>query len=248
MLFRSFVGEPPSPETLPGEGDTIGVLPDDAVVETKDISPTEDASTRPALDVLTNSPEEAPAATASLTEAQPSPEAPPADHSFAPPAIALPEARWPFRTAILLLSLTLVGQLVFFFRGEIAAAAPSLRPLMGGISQVAGTTLPLPANIEKVSIEAADLQADPKRADALLLQATLRNRAGYAQRYPLLELTLTDADDQAIARRVFPPDEYLPPDIPTSQAFGEGSERPIRLWLSTGRISAAGYRLYVFYP
>lgn len=157
-------------------------------------------------------------------------------------------ARWPFVLAAVLLLLTLAGQLLFRFRSEVAITAPSLRPVLEAFSQALNVDLPLPRHVELVSIEASDLQNDAARGNLLVLNATLRNRANYGQAYPSLELSLTDTADAAIARRVFPPSEYLSPKTPADQPFKANSDLAVRLWIEARDISAAGYRLYVFYP
>jgi predicted Zn finger-like uncharacterized protein len=165
--------------------------------------------------------------------------------------IALPEekaARWPFVLVTLLLTLALAGQLVFHFRSELVIAAPDLRPAVEAFCRLLDADIPLPRRAELVSIEASDLQADPSRANLLVLNATLRNRAAFGQAYPSLELSLTDTQDTAIARRVFSPSEYLSAKFPVSEPFAANADIPVRLWIEAKNISAAGYRLYVFYP
>jgi predicted Zn finger-like uncharacterized protein len=154
----------------------------------------------------------------------------------------------PFLLVALLLTLALAGQLTFRFRSEIAIAVPGLRPALQAMSEALGTDIPLSRHAELISIETSDLQADPTRSNLLILQATLRNRAGYAQAYPLLELSLTDTLDSPIARRVFQPTEYLSPQPPPGQAFPANTDIAVRLWVEAREINAAGYRLYVFYP
>lgn len=156
--------------------------------------------------------------------------------------------RWPFTLAAVLLILALAGQVVFHFRSELAITAPSLRPALEVFSQVFDADLPLPRHVELVSIEASDLQNDPAHGNLLVLNATLRNRAAYEQAYPSLELSLTDTADGAIARRVFLPAEYLSAKIPADQPFKANSDLAVRLWIEARDVSAAGYRLYVFYP
>lgn len=157
-------------------------------------------------------------------------------------------ARWPFTVAALLLVAALAGQLVFRFRSEIAVTLPSLRPALELLCRAFDADIPLPRHVELVSIETSDLQADPARGNLLVLNATLRNRANYGQAYPSLELSLTDTQDVAIARRVFAPTEYLPAKIPAGQPFAANSDIGVHLWIEAKEISAAGYRLYVFYP
>ncbi len=157
-------------------------------------------------------------------------------------------ARWPFVLTALLLLLVLAGQLVFHFRSEVVIAAPGLRPVLEAASKALGFQIPLPRRAELLSIETSDLQTDPARSNLLTLQATLRNQAGYGQAYPFLELSLTDTQDNAIARRVFRASDYLPPTILPDQAFPAHSDITVRLWIEAKDMSAAGYRLYVFYP
>lgn len=156
--------------------------------------------------------------------------------------------RWPFVLVALLLVLALAGQVVFHFRSELATTMPSLRPWLTSASQALGSDLPLPRHVELVSIEVSDLQNDPAHGNLLVLNATLRNRAAYGQAYPSLELSLTDTQDAAVARRVFSPTEYLPSKTPANQPFAANSDLTVRLWIEAKDIAAAGYRLYVFYP
>ena len=164
---------------------------------------------------------------------------------------SLPEektTRWPFVLVAVLLVVCLAGQLVFHYRGEFAVAMPSMRPALEWLSRSFGVELPLPHHVELVSIETSDLQADPARGNLLALNATLRNQANYGQAYPSLELSLTDTSDAAIARRVFRPAEYLPQNLQDSKIFAASSEIVVHLWIEAKDVSAAGYRLYVFYP
>lgn len=165
--------------------------------------------------------------------------------------VALPSdrpSRWPFTVAAALLALALAGQVVFHFRSELAVFAPSLRPALEAFSLALGSPLPLPAHVELVGIETSDLQTDPERGNLLVLNATLRNRAPYGQAYPSLELSLTDTQDVAIARRVFAPGDYLPAKTSADQPFPGNSDVAIRLWIEAKDLHAAGYRLFVFYP
>lgn len=150
----------------------------------------------------------------------------------------------------LFLVLLLIAQLTFLWRSEIAVAWPGSQPTLAAFSEILGSEMPLPRKADLVSIEASDLQNEPGRNRVLVLQTTLRNRASFAQAYPALELTLTDARDQPLTRRVFLADEYLPASVVADPSFPANGELEIRLWLEAKDIdaAAAGYRLYVFYP
>lgn len=166
-----------------------------------------------------------------------------------PESLAVPPRRtvWPLVLAATLLVGALLGQAAHYFRSELVVAAPALRPLLVTACAALDCDLPLPRNTDLVSIEASDLQADPAQGGALVLAATLKNRAAYAQAWPLLELTLTDVQDSALLRRVLQPADYLPAKADPT-VFPPNGEIGIRLWLEAKDIAAAGYRLYVFYP
>ena len=80
-----------------------------------------------------------------------------------------------------------------------------------------------------------------------MLSTTLRNESAVAQAYPHLELTLTNALDRAVARRVFTPQEWLPADAPTD-GFGARKELEVSVSFTAEGLDASGYRLYVFHP
>lgn len=151
-------------------------------------------------------------------------------------------AVWPFVIVALLLLAVLLGQLLYHFRTEVVQRWPTSSALF----EFAAVNVPLPRNSELVSIEASDLQSDNVRG-LLILQATLHNRASYAQVWPALELTLTDTNDAVVSRRVLMAADYLPPAIDPA-AFPANGETAIKLWIEANNIGAAGYRLYVFYP
>ncbi len=149
---------------------------------------------------------------------------------------------WPFVMVGLLLLVVLLGQLLYYFRTEMVQRWPSSVALFS----LAAVDVPLPQNSELVAIEASDLQSDNARG-LFVLQATLHNRAAYAQAWPALELTLTDTNDTVVSRRVLVAADYLPPATDPA-AFPANGETAIKLWVEAKEIGAAGYRLYIFYP
>ncbi len=149
---------------------------------------------------------------------------------------------WPFVLVSILLALALLGQLAIHYRGELVLRLPDAAKLY----QLLEIDIPLPRHSELVAIETSDLQSDNARG-MFVLNATLRNRATYAQEWPALELTLTDTNDAVVARRVMFAGDYLPPAAP-ADAFPANGETAVRLWVEARNIGAAGYRLYIFYP
>ena len=162
-----------------------------------------------------------------------------------------PPPRWR-RLAWVLASLMALGaflvQAAYVFRTELAVSQPDLRPLLVDMCGLLECDIPLPRKAELVSIEASDLHPDPQRKNLLVLAATLKNRASFAQDYPHLELTLTDIRDQPMVRKVFAPAEYLAQGAEVRAGFAANGDIVVNLWLDVTAVGASGYRLYLFYP
>lgn len=156
--------------------------------------------------------------------------------------------RWPWVAASSLLALLMLLQAMYFFRIELAARLPGLKPVLVGYCNMLGCTVPLPQNADLMSIESSELQADPQHANQITLLALLRNRAAHAQAFPVLELSLNDTEDKVLARRLFKPAEYLPATETEAAGLRPNREVNIRLKLDTSDLRPTGYRLALFYP
>ena len=148
--------------------------------------------------------------------------------------------RTPFVIASVCLLTLLLAQLVFHFRSQLVQTWPVSQNLFESLQ----IEVPPAREGDLMAIESSDLQIDTKTG-GLVLQANLNNRARFAQAWPALELTLTDMNDQVIARRVMQPTDYLPEPHPP--VFAPRSDYALKLWLES-KGPAAGYRLYLFYP
>ena len=169
----------------------------------------------------------------------------------AAPAVPAPGKRSASRlwgVALGVLALTAALQAAWVLRSDLAMAYPELRPRFVAWCQDLGCDMPLPRQSAQIGIEASELRPASQGQGLLKLSATLRNRAAFPQAYPDLELTLTDTEDKALARRVFTPKEFLGAKVDQAAGFSANGDLPISLTLDTSAISAAGYRLYVFYP
>ena len=210
-----------------------------AASHTDTLSPTQNLTTSPAdvdMDFTSNG-----------RSADPFPKTDPLGdgYDFGPRALDLAAAR---RQSLLaaLLAVVLVAQSILWFRSEIAGYSPSTRPLLSGLCAALGCKVHLPRNADRIAIETSELQSE--RPGFLTLAGTLRNNANYAQAYPSLELTLTDARDQPIVRRVLVPRDYLAPTLIAEEGVAAGAEIAIRAVIDASKISASGYRMFIFYP
>jgi len=150
--------------------------------------------------------------------------------------------------ASLVLLLALAGQIAYVFRSDIAARDPDARRLLLRACERLGCEVPLPGHADLVTIEVSEMHPEPEMPGILALSAVLRNRADFAQRQPWIELTLTDARDRALARRVLAPRDYLGERVEFEQGLAAGQEQSLRLLLDTAGIQPTGYRLLLYYP
>lgn len=155
---------------------------------------------------------------------------------------------WPWAIAALLLLLILIAQAIYFFRVDLAARLPGLKPALIGYCRILKCTVPLPQHTELISIESSGLEADPANENQINLNALLRNRAPYAQAFPSLELTLNDKQDKPLARRMFTPENYLSQAEIESTGLLPNHEIGIKLRLNTTGLQPFGYRLVLLYP
>jgi len=160
-----------------------------------------------------------------------------------------PKSRiWPWVIAVLLLTLLFLAQSAYFFRVELAARLPGLKPALAGYCRLLKCTVPLPRKTDLIGIESSEMAADPKHENQIDLNALLRNRAPFAQAYPNLELTLSDSQDKPLARRILRPEDYLQSRENEANGMLPNHELNLRLHLFTNDLRPMGYRLVVFYP
>jgi predicted Zn finger-like uncharacterized protein len=143
------------------------------------------------------------------------------------------------------LAAALLVQMAYHDRDRLALAEPGLRPALDLMCQALQCRIGPPRQIEAIVIENSGFNR--VRNDTYRLAFTLRNTANVQVAVPAMELTITDAQDQPIARRVLMPAEFgahndvLSPVTDWSRSVGLVVTAP-----PPARI--AGYRLLAFYP
>ena len=152
--------------------------------------------------------------------------------------------------AALLAFAVLLAQGAYHFRTEIAVLVPETRPHLEAACAALNCELRLPRRPKLMAIESSDLQADGRRDNVIVLNAVLRNQAPFAQEYPSLELTLTDERDEAMARRVLAPADYLAGATAdfVARGIGPGADAVLHVYIDTSGLRAIGYRMYLFFP
>jgi hypothetical protein len=123
--------------------------------------------------------------------------------------------RW---AAIAALSLLLVLQLLISDRARLAGDA-RWRALLTQLCGVLQCTLP--AWREPRAFRVIERDITLRTPGVLRVSARIRNDARWAQPWPALQLTLSDANGRDVATRVFTPREYLGGE-PTQSELGSG--------------------------
>jgi len=140
---------------------------------------------------------------------------------------------------ILLMLATLALQYVYYYR-QAYAENPQLRPVLAEICRFTGCELPPRRDLSAIVLGDHLVQSHPRYKDSLLITATLINRADFAQPYPVLEVIMTDLQQNEIARRRFLPNEYLVGENGAKE-FAPRSEVPVMLEVLDPGKQAVGF-------
>ena len=152
-------------------------------------------------------------------------------------------ARVALGMATLVLTLGLLAQAAVQWREPLLAWSPRALPGLQALCAPFKCTLAAPRGIADLVIDASGFRH--LQDDRYELSLALQNRAKTPLAMPALELTLTDAKDQAQVRRVLQPaDLGAPAELPP----GERWEATVPLVLTAPEVSVASYRLLAFYP
>ncbi|QMV75879.1 zinc-ribbon domain-containing protein [Comamonas piscis] len=144
-------------------------------------------------------------------------------------------------TVLLLAALLL--QVAITQRDRLAQAQPQWRPAMQAVCRLAGCEIAPPRLLQAVSIDSTSFNAVGPRQ--FRLRVVLRNSADYAVAVPSLELSLNDAAEKLVLRRVLSPQDLQAP--PALEPQGEWSaEMVIQVAEAAGDV--VGYRVLAFYP
>src|SRR5690606_32132272 len=89
----------------------------------------------------------------------------------------------------------------------------------------------LPQRIDTRLIRSSNLvvREHPDQPGALLIDAIIKNHAGFDQPFPSLRLNFSDIDNQPVASRLFAPEEYLRGELAGTRIMP--ANQPVRLSL-----------------
>ncbi|MDE2088993.1 MAG: DUF3426 domain-containing protein [Gammaproteobacteria bacterium] len=122
---------------------------------------------------------------------------------------------------ILALLFLLIAQYGYFMRDSLAGYPP-LRPWLEKLCAAAHCTIPPLRDVAKITLLSRDVRSHPTIKGALLITATLVNRAAFAQPFPILQISFSDLAGKVIALRRFRPVEYLGKDADLRRGMPPG--------------------------
>jgi hypothetical protein len=205
----------------------------EAIVEVESPSVARDES--PAVEI--EEIETAAAATDETATKAPEPAALPSAPQYAGPSFARQRAQpvVPARTAkwqwaaLVMLAALLAVQVLVADRARLAADA-NWRPVITSLCAVAGCSVPAWHQPSALAMLSRDVSPIPDTQGGLSVQATFRNDARWPQAWPVLLLSLSDADGRVLGARAFAPKEYLGATATqTELAPGQSAQIVLRL-------------------
>lgn len=144
------------------------------------------------------------------------------------------------------LAMVLLLQLLVQERDRIAATEPETKQFLEPLCALLNCTISPLRQIESVVIDSSSFVK--VRSDVYRLNFTLKNTAQTAVATPALELTLTDLQDQAVARRVFVASELGAQQTRMEPGAELTASVPLAVKLNGNAERVSGYRLLSFYP
>jgi len=143
--------------------------------------------------------------------------------------------------AIVLLAVTLLN--LFFVSGDALLAQPTVRAALESIGVVDVSPEPAYRNLELLHLASSEMHSHPTLDETLVLTATIVNRADREQPFPKLQVTLFDAQNQALASRILAPEEYLAAESRSGSGMPPGAYLPIIMELLDPGDHAVGFEM-----
>ena len=150
----------------------------------------------------------------------------------------IPRSRWLVWSTVPLLLLLLLLQVGIADRARLAADR-DWRPRILALCSVLGCEVPPWREPAALHLTSRELRPHPSVPGVLVVSATFRNDAPFAQPWPQLQLSLQNIDGESLGLRRFAPREYLG-GAPATAMINAGQSASIRVEiLDPGRRAVA---------
>lgn len=153
-----------------------------------------------------------------------------------------------FYSVLCILLITLAGlQSIYHLRVKLAAMYPQYKPYLIQACQKIQCTIELPKELDYLAIENSDMQEDNAYESVINFSTSLKNNALYSMAYPNIELTLTNAEDKIVLRKLLKPETYLTEKSKIKNGLSGRDSDSIKLALQVDQLKVAGYRILLAY-
>lgn len=125
-----------------------------------------------------------------------------------------------------LLALLLGGQIAYAER-ERLLEDQRVRPWLDQVCDQFNCRLPMRTQVDAIRLVSREVRPHPDAPKALMISASMVNDANFTQRFPVVEVTLSDLGERAIAQRRFQPSEYLAEVESIDRGFPAGATAPL---------------------
>jgi hypothetical protein len=147
----------------------------------------------------------------------------------------------------LLLICLLILQFSIFYRVKLAATVPQLEPVLHEFCKLTGCSIDLPKDVNLVKITDTAFEVDPKNPDFISVRIGLENESDMRIGLPNVALSLTNDQDEVIAKRNFTPSQFLVPPVNEKSGIPAHEAVSAHLLLDVHGISVSGYKVLLFY-
>lgn len=154
-----------------------------------------------------------------------------------------PGVRVALGLACVLLLALLSAQFAWQFRDALAAQYPAAAPSLRAACETLGCQIQPWRHIEAISVEQTAL-SQAGSGNNYKLSLTLRNKSSHELALPWVDLSLTDASGQLVARRMLSPADF---NLKTDR-LGANAEQPLQLVFGSGTQRVTGYTVEIFHP
>lgn len=240
--------EPASPPAAPDvpEDDIAPIRSDDAATPEDWAEPVTTLENPAGHSAYLDVDEPTPAAAADLDPIQPDEPADPPREAAYPPAYVAPEKRrgsgakiaWTLGSIALFLAL--LTQITIYETPALRANNVT-RPAIESLYAAFGHPLPPRRDLAALYVSRAKVTSAPGTGAALLVTASLTNRADFAQPYPMLEVSLTNRFGNPVGRGLFSAMNYLPHPADAATKLRAGETQSVRLEIADPGTEAVGF-------
>lgn len=152
---------------------------------------------------------------------------------------------WFWGICSLILIAVLIGQTTWWLR-EQAVWHSGSRLVLEQICAVAKCDVPQRKAADQIRILDRDIRSNMNAKDALLLELTMSNTAGFKQPFPVIQLSLYDTSEKLVAQRRFNPEEYLATSQQQTQLMPMDLPVHIEMELNDPGSTVTGFRFDFF--